>query len=91
MIITPVTTTSARGTEILAGLRDRFQPADSGCRQAVTDILADIRQRGDEALIEYIRKFDAPTMSAAQLQVSDEELHEAMTAVDDDFLDTLEL
>jgi histidinol dehydrogenase len=91
MIITPVTTTSAKGTEILAGLRDRFQLADSGCRQAVTDILADIRGRGDEALIEYIRKFDAPTMSAAQLQVSDEELHEAMTAVDDDFLDTLEL
>ena len=91
MIITPVTTTSAKGKKILDGLRDRFQLADPACRQAVTDILTDIRQRGDEALVEYIRKFDAPKMSVNQLQVSDEELHEAMTAVDDDFLDTLEL
>ncbi|MFH1020699.1 MAG: histidinol dehydrogenase [Pseudomonadota bacterium] len=91
MIITPVTTTSARGKEILAGLRDRFQLADSTCQQTVTSIIAGIRQRGDEALIEYIRKFDAPEMSSNQLRVSDEELHEALASVDDDFLDTLEI
>ncbi|MFA6901280.1 MAG: histidinol dehydrogenase, partial [Desulfurivibrionaceae bacterium] len=91
MIITPVTTTSAKGKEILAGLRDRFQLADPACQQTVTTIIADIRQRGDEALIEYIRKFDAPKMSVKQLRVSEEELHEAMESVDDDFLDTLEL
>ncbi|MFA7346377.1 MAG: histidinol dehydrogenase [Desulfurivibrionaceae bacterium] len=91
MIITPVTTTSARGKEILAGLRDRFQLADSACQQTVTSIIADIRQRGDEALVEYIRKFDAPKMSVKQLRVSDEELHQAMESVDDAFLDTLEI
>ncbi len=91
MIITPVTTTSARGKEILAGLRDRFQLADSACQQTVTSIIDDIRQRGDEALVEYIRKFDAPKMSVKQLRVSDEELHQAMESVDEDFLDTLEL
>jgi histidinol dehydrogenase len=91
MIITPVTTTSARGKEILAGLRDRFQLADSACQQTVTSIIDNIRQRGDEALIEYIRKFDAPRMSVKQLRVSDEELHEAMASVEEDFLDTLEL
>ncbi|MCX5865339.1 MAG: histidinol dehydrogenase [Deltaproteobacteria bacterium] len=91
MIITPVTTTSAKGKKILAGLRDRFQLADSVCRQSVTDIITDIRQRGDEALIEYIRKFDAPKMSVKQLRVSDAELHEAMESVDDAFLDALEI
>jgi len=91
MIITPVTTTSAKGKKILAGLRDRFQLADPACQQSVTDIITDIRQRGDEALIEYIRKFDAPKMSVKQLRVSDEELHEAMVSVDDDFLDALEI
>lgn len=91
MIITPVTTASARGKEILAGLRDRFQPADSGCQETVTGIIAEIRRRGDEALVEYIRKFDAPGMTAAQLRVSDEELHEAMASADEDLLDTLEI
>jgi len=91
MIITPVTTSSAKGKKILAGLRDRFQLADPACQQSVTGIIADIRQRGDEALIEYIRKFDAPKMSVKQLRVSDEELHEAMVSVDDDFLDALEI
>ncbi|MBU4228707.1 MAG: histidinol dehydrogenase [Desulfurivibrionaceae bacterium] len=91
MIITPVSTTSAKGKEILSGLRDRFQLADSACQQTVTSIIADIRQRGDEALIEYIRKFDAPKMSAKQLRVSEEELHQAMESVDEEFLDTLEL
>jgi len=91
MIITPFSTASARGTEILAGLRDRFQLADPACQQTVTTIIADIRQRGDEALLEYIRKFDAPAMTADQLRVSDEELHEAMAAVAPDLLDTLEI
>ena len=84
MIITPVATTSAKGKEILAGLRDRFQLADPACQQAVTTIIADIRQRGDEALLEYIRKFDAPEMTASQLRVSDEELHEAMASADEE-------
>ena len=91
MIITPVTTTSTKGKKILAGLRDRFQLADSACQQTVSGIIADIRQRGDEALIEYIRKFDAPKMSVKHLRVSEEELHQALASVDDAFLDTLEL
>jgi len=90
MLITPVTTASAQGKEILAGLRDRFQLADPACQQTVTGIIAEIRQRGDEALVEYIRKFDAPSMTAAQLRVSDTELHEALDLVEEDFLNTLE-
>ncbi|HIJ78281.1 MAG: histidinol dehydrogenase [Desulfobulbaceae bacterium] len=91
MIITPVATSSAEGKKILGQLADRFQLADTQCRQGVTEIIADIRQRGDEALIEYIRKFDAPTITADKLRVSEEELHEALTLVDEEFLDTLEL
>lgn len=91
MLIIPVTTSSARGKEILAGLRDRFQLADSVCQQTVSEIINDIRQRGDEALIEYNRKFDAPGMNVNQLRVSDEELHQAMASADTDLLETLEV
>ncbi|HCC54565.1 MAG TPA: histidinol dehydrogenase [Desulfobulbaceae bacterium] len=91
MIIIPVTTSSTRGKDILSGLRDRFQLADPACQQAVTGIINDIRQCGDEALIEYIRKFDAPGMSVNQLRVSDKEMHEAMVSADAALLDTLEI
>ncbi|OGR01094.1 MAG: histidinol dehydrogenase [Deltaproteobacteria bacterium RIFOXYD12_FULL_55_16] len=91
MIITPVSTASPQGQEILTRLNDRFQLADPACQQSVTGIIADIRQGGDEALLKYIRKFDAPEMSLSQLRVSDEEMHEAMASVDEAFLDTLEI
>jgi histidinol dehydrogenase len=91
MIITPVSTTSEDGKKILLKLTDRFQLADVKCQQTVSDIIANIKERGDEALIEYIRKFDAPTITTKQLRVSDEELREALEQVDEDFLDTLEL
>ena len=45
MIITPVTTTSARGTEILAGLRDRFQPADSAATRRCSNTSASLTRR----------------------------------------------
>ena len=91
MIITPVSTTSEDGKKILLKLTDRFQLADNQCQQTVTDIIDNIKQRGDQALIEYIRKFDAPNIKVEQLRVSDEELSEALALVDEEFLDTLEL
>ena len=91
MLITPAATDSSQGQQILARLRDRFQSADPACQESVTGIIAAIQARGDEALIDYIRKFDAPSMTVEQLAVSEEELREAFTQVDQEFLDTLEL
>ena len=45
----------------------------------VGGVLADIRQRGDEAVKEYERKFDKVNLST--LQVTDEEIREAETLV----------
>ncbi|MEW6595575.1 MAG: histidinol dehydrogenase [Thermodesulfobacteriota bacterium] len=91
MPITPITTSSPAGQAKLAQLRDRFQLADSKCQEAVATILADVRNRGDEAVIEYTRKFDAPSLTAEHLRVSDEELRAAFDQVDAEFLDTLEI
>ena len=41
---------------------------------AVQKILADVAQRGDEALVELSRRFDDPQFSAAQLRVTPEEM-----------------
>ncbi|MFZ5765748.1 MAG: histidinol dehydrogenase [Thermodesulfobacteriota bacterium] len=82
MIITPYSTASKQGKELLARLANRFQLADTSCRQAVADILTAIRQGGDQALLDYTRHFDAPDMTIDQLRVSEAELTEAYSQVD---------
>ena len=89
MLITPVSIGSPEGEKTLQGLLDRFQPADNSCRDAVSEILQAVRDKKDEAVLALCRKYDAPNLTAGQLQVSAAELQEAYTLVDEEFLDTL--
>lgn len=91
MIITPQSTSSAPGREKLAGLRERFRLADAGCRQAVAEILEKVRTGGDEALVRYIREYDAPDFDAGRLRVSEAEIDRACSEVDEGLLETLRL
>lgn len=77
------------GRELLHKLRDRFSAEDRDCRHVVTEILHRVRTEGDGAVVEYTRKFDAPDMDAASLQVTEEEFVEAAGLVDEDFMQTL--
>ena len=47
--------------------------------QIVTDILADVRKRGDEALFEYCEKLDHAKLTA--LEVTPDEIEEALSLV----------
>lgn len=91
MLITPRHITSKEGKALLDSLQDRFQQADSGCRQAVADIIAAIRDQGDQALLHYTRKFDSPAMTAGQLRATAAEIEEAERLVSQDFLAALDL
>lgn len=52
---------------------------DETVEQAVAAILADVRQRGDAALIEYTRRFDRlPVNSPDQLELAPDELRQAL-------------
>lgn len=51
-------------------------------RENVAAILADVRARGDLALLDYARRFDRVEMTAADLEVSDSEFEDAETALD---------
>ena len=53
----------------------------------VSTIIADVRARGDAALLEYARKFDGAELS--ELQVTAAELEDAKASVDEAFLDIL--
>jgi len=89
MNIQQVRANSDEGRKRLAALRDRFSLGDRACRQAVTEILARVREQGDAALVEYTRKFDAPDMTVQGLRVSEAEFAEAESLVDDGFRQTL--
>ena len=91
MIIIPTKTTTSAGQKLIQKLLNRLQEAETGCNKAVTDILAAVRENGDEALLGFIRKFDAPDFQISQLKVSQKEFDRAHTQVDEPFKETLAL
>ena len=54
----------------------------------VTDIIADVRKLGDAALYDYCRRFDRAELTS--LRVTEQELDEAVAAVEPKFLEILE-
>ena len=54
---------------------------------AVTDIINNVRTNGDAALLEYAQKFDKVSLN--QLEVSDDEITEAIHSIDPAFLSIL--
>ena len=91
MTIRIVEADTVDGRKLIDRLLDRFSVADTGCRDTVTDIIEEVRSRGDDAVLEYTRKFDAPNMSVDDLQVTKQELSDALAKVDDDVLRSLRL
>lgn len=53
----------------------------------VSDIIANVRTRGDKALFEYCKKFDKAELDS--LSVSEEEINEAMEKVEPEFIEVL--
>jgi histidinol dehydrogenase len=80
---------SESGRHLAESLFDRFTKADSDCRNTVATILEKVRTEGDNAVVEYTRKFDAPNLSVEQLRVTEDEFEQAEKEVDVDFKKTL--
>ena len=59
----------------------------SNVEGTVAEIIADVRARGDAALFEYAEKFDKAKLSS--LEVTKEEIHEAVDEVGPEFMDVL--
>ena len=65
----------------------RVEPAVN-VTDIVAEIIADVRKNGDKALFAYCEKFDKARLAA--LQVTKEEMEEAVAAIDPDFIRILE-
>ena len=60
---------------------------DAGVEGIVTDIINNVRERGDAALFEYSEKFDKAKLSS--LEVSEAEIEEAFLAVEPKFVEII--
>ena len=69
--------------EIFARVEPTFNVTD-----IVAEIIANVRKNGDNALYEYCEKFDKAKLSS--LQVTAEEIEEAVASVDPGFIEILE-
>ncbi len=77
--------------EAFARLLDRSQAADPTIATLVGDILADVRRRGDAAVLDYTRRFDAyPINTAADLAVPPARLKAALAALTSEHRTALE-
>ncbi len=61
----------------------------SSVSDIVFNIIEDVKKKGDEALFEYALKFDKANLKS--LLVTDEEIQEALTKVDKEFVEVLSL
>jgi histidinol dehydrogenase len=82
---------AARDEAALARLYRGGWEAPEGVRAGVAAILADVRSRGDAALLDYTRRFDAPEFPAGGLRVAIPTLAEARTLVPPQIAAGLEL
>ena len=71
----------------------RFEPGESpAVRGAVRAILADVRARGDAAVLEYTRRFDGiSARSLAELEISGEEAQAALRSIPQKSADALRI
>src|SRR3989338_7611903 len=75
----------------LARLLDRARTAEAGVEADVREIIAQVRARGDAALLDYTRRFDRPQpASAAALEIPRPRLAQARRSVAPDRLAALE-
>lgn len=76
----------ARFREFLSQKREVSQAVDD----AVRNIIADVRARGDAAVIEFTNTFDRTSLTAETLRVSESEIDAAVSACDAQTLDALD-
>ncbi len=73
--------------EALKNLKARSTEVDKKVNQIVEEILQDVKENGDSAVIKYTEKFDGKV--PAQIEVSESEIKEAMKNADEKFVSAL--
>lgn len=74
---------------ILADLLKRDPNNYDQYAESVNAIVEDIKQRKDEALFEYTKKFDKADLNSNNIRVTEEEIQEALNTIDPKLLEVM--
>jgi histidinol dehydrogenase len=66
---------------IVKRLENRFAEGPAGIGKTVSQIIADVKRRGDSALFAYTKKFDNLALTPATARVTDKEIRDAEKSV----------
>jgi histidinol dehydrogenase len=77
--------------ELLSRLAARSVAFDSDLLEQVTAIIDDVRKRGDAALIEYTKRFDAVELEPSQLRITEDALRRSAAKVEKEVIAALRL
>ncbi|MFP4194600.1 MAG: histidinol dehydrogenase [Desulfosalsimonas sp.] len=80
---------SERAEERIGKILSRTMDYTAEDYEKVLAMVGDVRCRGDEALIEYTRRFDSPAMTQELIRATDDEMEKALRSVQPEFLTAL--
>jgi histidinol dehydrogenase len=90
VVMTRLSTEQADFSEALDALLDRRMIEDPQTSKIVADILHDVRSRGDDAVVDYSRRFDRFTGSlVSELEVSKAQMQASLDSLDASLADAL--
>lgn len=74
----------------LQSLLSSTDEPDQSIVETVSNIISDVRDRGDDALLEYTNRFDRRSVTIAALEISEQELAAALKRISDSLRNSLE-
>ncbi|MEN1760675.1 histidinol dehydrogenase [Anoxynatronum sibiricum] len=75
---------------VIQELRDRQAGYDRQTEVVAREIIAAVKEKGDEALLDYTARFDKAALTPETLRVTEEEMEAAWQAVDEPYRQALE-
>ena len=84
-----VSLTKQSQEELLELLKERNPASYTSQQAAVDDIIANVREKKDEAVFHYEKQFDHCELSRESLRVSKEEIEEAYRELDPEFVEVM--
>ncbi len=82
---------SEEGKAFLQRLIHRFEALPKEYEKTVLEIISEVKERGDLALIEYTRRFDCPDFRLEDLPVPEREIEASYAKVDPEILEAIRL
>jgi histidinol dehydrogenase len=77
--------------DIRAAITERISEEDNAeTEAAVREVLERVQNEGDDAVIDYIRRYDAPLMTISQLEVGRAELEQSRRTVSIELIEALD-